>query len=394
MNYDVTIIGAGPVGSTIAFYLTSKDLSVCLIDKKRQIGYPLQCAGILSHHIFDLNELPQELILNKVKGAFLHTDNHMLNVQKDYDVAYVIDRIAYDDYLFNRAIESGAKFINQKAMDYDLEKGEVYLQNDEIIKSKVIVGCEGYNSGLSRHIGNTQSNFNASQILVEIDEENINSFRDFSGNNDDYVDTYIIEDIIPGFLWIIPIKDDKYRIGLFSNDSHKRQNEILKNFLNDYFEYEVIEKYKGFIPIFNEKNKLVDRRGVLIGDAAAQVKPTSGGGLLMAFDACKIAAEHICKAVSEDDIKYLNKYHEEFCDKYLKEFKYQFKVQKTFSMFSKEDFDYLFIKLKENDCEKVISTYGDMDNQSVLIKEFIKRGLIFKIIPKFLFKKVARLFGF
>ena len=122
MNYDVTIIGAGPVGSTIAFYLTSKDLSVCLIDKKRQIGYPLQCAGILSHHIFDLNELPQELILNKVKGAFLHTDNHMLNVQKDYDVAYVIDRIAYDDYLFNRAIESGAKFINQKAIDYDLEK--------------------------------------------------------------------------------------------------------------------------------------------------------------------------------------------------------------------------------------------------------------------------------
>ena len=29
MNYDVAIIGAGPVGSTIAFYLTLKGLSVC-----------------------------------------------------------------------------------------------------------------------------------------------------------------------------------------------------------------------------------------------------------------------------------------------------------------------------------------------------------------------------
>ena len=200
MNFDVAIIGAGPVGSTIAFYLTLKGLSVCLIDKKRQIGYPLQCAGILSHHILELNDLPEELILNKVKGAFLHTDNHILNVQKDYDVAYIIDRVAYDRYLFNKAIENGVEFINQKATDYDLDEGIVYLRNDEVIKSKVIVGCEGYNSGLSDYMGNNQSNFNASQILVEISKDNINKFRNSSKNNEDYVDTYLREDILPGFL--------------------------------------------------------------------------------------------------------------------------------------------------------------------------------------------------
>ena len=393
-DYDVTVIGAGPVGSTIAFYLAQKDLSVCLIDKKRQIGYPLQCAGILSHHIFELNELPESLILNKVKGAFLHTDNHTLNVQKDYEVAYIIDRIAYDEYLFNRAIENGAEFITQKAIDYDLDDGTVHLQNGEVIKSKVIVGCEGYNSGLSNHMGNEQSNFNASQLLVEISKENINKFRKSSKNSEDYVDTYLREDILPGFLWIIPIKNDCYRIGLFSNDCHKKQSEILNDFLNENFEYEIIEKYKGFIPIFDEKNKLVKARGVLIGDSAAQVKPTSGGGLLIAFDACKIACEYISKAIIEDDIKYLNGYQEKFLEKYLKEFKYQFKVHKTLNMLSNDDFDYLFTKLKENDCENLISTYGDMDNQSVLIKEFIKRGLILKIIPKFLFKKVAKIFGF
>ena len=61
---------------------------------------------------------------------------------------------------------------------------------------------------------------------------------------------------------------------------------------------------------------------------------------------------------------------------------------------SNEDLDYFFVKLKENDCEKLISEYGDMDTQSTLVKEFIKRGLIFKIIPKFLFKKVGNIFGF
>ena len=275
-----------------------------------------------------------------------------------------------------------------------MDDGIVYLQNGKIIKSKVIIGCEGYNSGLSNHMANTQSNFNASQLLVKISNENINKFRNTTKNNEDYVDTYLREDILPGFLWIIPINDNLYRIGLFSNDCHKKQDEILNNFLNDNFEYEIIEKYKGFIPIFDEKNKLVYKRGVLIGDAAAQVKPTSGGGLLIAFDACKIACEPICKTIAEDDIKYLNRYSEKFKDKYLKEFKYQFKVHQTLSMLSNDDFDYLFRKLKENDCENLISTYGDMDNQSVLIKEFIKRGLILKIIPKFLFKKVANIFGF
>ena len=87
-------------------------------------------------------------------------------------------------------------------------------------------------------------------------------------------------------------------------------------------------------------------------------------------------------------------YHEEFTKKYFKEFSYQFKVQNTLNLLNDEDLDYLFQKLGENDCERIISEYGDMDNQSVLVKEFIKRGLIFKIVPTFLFKKVVNIFGF
>ena len=75
-DFDAVIVGAGPVGSTIAYYLCRNGLNVAILDKKKQIGYPLQCAGILSGHIFDLNELPDEVVLNTVRGAFLHTQNH------------------------------------------------------------------------------------------------------------------------------------------------------------------------------------------------------------------------------------------------------------------------------------------------------------------------------
>lgn len=393
-DYDAVIVGAGPVGSTIAYYLANNGFKVTLIEKKKQIGYPLQCAGILSKHIFDFNTLPDEVILNTVTGAFLHTQNHILKVKKEEPVAYIIDRIAYDEYLLKRAINEGAQLINQKAVSFDIEKGITCLSNNQKIRSKIIIGCDGYNSILSNAIGNTQSNFTASQMLVKIEDEEMKQFRNSNEPVSDSVDTYLINDVLPGFLWIIPVSNNQYRIGLFSNHSHKKQDEILTDFLNKNFRFETCEKYKGFIPIFTDKNDIVKNRAVLIGDAAGQIKPTSGGGLLIAFDACKIACKYISKAISEDNIDILYEYQNEFNKKYQKEFNYQFKVQNTLNLLSDEDLDYLFFKLKENDCEELISQYGDMDTQSTLVKEFIKRGLIFKIIPTFLFKKVINIFGF
>ena len=393
-DYDVVVVGAGPVGSTISFYLAQNGLDVAIVEKKKQIGYPLQCAGILSKHIFENNDLPDEVIVNAVKGAFLHTKNHILNVEKQEDVAYIIDRIAYDQFLLNRAIENGVKLINQKVIDVDTEKGIAFFSNDERITSRIIVACDGYNSSISSIIGNDQRNFPASQMLVSIDEEVMSQFRKSDKPISDYVDTYLFEDILPGFLWIIPLTDNQYRIGLFSNQSHKEQGQFLMDFLNENFDYEIVEKYKGFIPIYDSENKLVENRVLLIGDAASQVKPTSGGGLLIAFDSCKIASRYITEAIQKDDIGILQGYQEEFTKKYSKEFNYQFKVQNTLNLLNDNDLDYLFQKLGENDCERIISEYGDMDNQSVLVKEFIKRGLIFKIVPTFLFKKVVNIFGF
>jgi geranylgeranyl reductase family protein len=391
---DVVVVGGGPIGSTVAYLIAEEGFSVFIVEKKTQIGYPLQCAGILSSNIVDYNSLPDEVIINTVKGAFLHTENHILNVEKEDTVAYVIDRIAYDEFLLKRAIENGARIINQKAVDFDVEEGITYFSNGESIKSKVIIGCDGYHSNASEALGNVQSNFKATQMLVKIADENMKSFRDSDKAINDYADTYLLDEILPGFLWIIPTRNQCYRIGLFSNQTHKEQSEVLNKFLNDNFEFEVIEKYRGFIPIFNGENNIAKDRMILIGDAAGQIKPTSGGGLIIGFDACRIACGYVTDAIENDDIRILEGYQKKFNKTYLKEFNYQFKVQRTLNLLTDEDLDYLFLKLKENDGEKLISQYGDMDTQSTLVKEFIKRGLIFKIIPTFLFKKVVNIFGF
>ena len=405
-DYDVTIIGAGPIGSTLAYELAKEDINVCLIDKKKVIGLPLQCAGIINKRVLDVNQFPDELILNKAKGAVLHSKNHSLTVSKEEDQAIIIDRVALDQFLYNRAIENGVdSYLSSKVLAIDDVEGKVSFQNESTeksIKSKIIVGADGPLSIVSSAFGNDFDYYCASQYLVKIEEDN---------NQMSFVDLYAYGDLFPGFIWQIPVSENIFRIGLFSNYDYKRQNEILNDFLMNEFQYEnyeIIEKYKGKIPIYSKDNKLFKNRALIIGDAASQIKPTTGGGLLIGFEAVKMAKKAIVNALDSEDFNSLNleketyddnkilqdclkSYQEDFEERFIKEFSYQFKVQKTLCTLSDDDLDYFFEKLKEKEADKLISEYGDMDNQSILVKEFLKRGLVLSLLPAIHKKELAKI---
>ena len=405
-DYDVTIIGAGPIGSTLAYELAKENINVCLIDKKKVIGLPLQCAGIINKRVLEINQFPDELILNKAKGAVLHSKNHSLSVSKEEDQAIIIDRVALDQFLYKRAIKNGVDaYLSSKVVAIDDVKGKVSFQNESTeksIRSKIIVGADGPLSIVSSAFGNDFDYYCASQYLVKVNEDN---------NDMPFVDLYAYGDLFPGFIWQIPVNKNIYRIGLFSNYDFKMQNEILDDFLeNDfkYDDYEIIEKYKGKIPIYNKKNRLYKNRALLIGDAASQIKPTTGGGLLIGFEAVEMAKNAIVKALNSEDFNSLNleketyddikilqdnfkSYQKDFEKRFLNEFSYQFKVQKTLCTLSDDDLDYFFEKLKEKEADKLISEYGDMDNQSILVKEFLKRGLILSLLPAIHKRELAKI---
>ena len=405
-DYDVTIIGAGPIGSTLAYELAKEDINVCLIDKKKVIGLPLQCAGIINKRVLDVNQFPDELILNKAKGAVLHSKNHSLTVSKEEDQAIIIDRVALDQFIYNRAIENGVdSYLSSKVLAIDDVEGKVSFKNESAeksIKSKIIVGADGPLSIVSSAFGNDFDYYCASQYLVKIEEDN---------NQMSFVDLYAYGDLFPGFIWQIPVSENIFRIGLFSNYDYKRQNEILNDFLMNEFQYEnyeIIEKYKGKIPIYNKENKLFKNRALIIGDAASQVKPTTGGGLLIGFEAVGMAKKAIVNALNSEDFNSLNlekethddkeilqnclkSYQDDFEERFIKEFSYQFKVQKTLCTLSDDDLDYFFEKLIEKEADKLISEYGDMDNQSILVKEFLKRGLVLTLLPAIHKRELAKI---
>lgn len=392
-DFDVAIIGGGPVGSTLAYNLVKENVSVCIVEKKRIIGYPLQCAGILSRDILDINDLPSDLILNKVKGSYLHSPNKLLKVEKEDSIAFIIDRVGYDQFLAKRAKDNGVKFFMQhKVKDIDIDKGLIKTNNGTIT-SKIIVGADGCNSLVSKKLKNESKCYNADQYLVRINQK----------FNHDYVDVFINEDVLPGFLWFIPVSDNLYRIGLFSNDDYKVQNSIIEDFLEskgafknsnlNISQYEILEKYHGYIPIYDKNKTIVNKRVILIGDAASQVKPTTGGGLILSFNTVNILSKIIVESLIKDDLAILNRYIDSFNDSFGDELKNEMKVHKTLNSLSNNDLDYLFDKVKLNNGEEFISKYGDMDKQIILIKEFLKTGLLFKILPTLLKTKISNIWN-
>lgn len=107
---------------------------------KKIIGIPLQCAGLISHRITEANVLPDDFILNSVRGAVLHSPSGIkLRVSKKRPEAHVIDRTAYDRYLADLAGEAGADVRTGTAVrDFSEATGEVEV-NGGTLKSTVLV---------------------------------------------------------------------------------------------------------------------------------------------------------------------------------------------------------------------------------------------------------------
>jgi flavin-dependent dehydrogenase len=169
-------------------------------------------------------------------------------------------------------------------------------------------------------------------------------------------------------------------VGLFTDGSYSEAEKLLNNQLKNADQ--IIEKHNGLIPKFNPNKRIVKNNTLLLGDAAGQVKPTTGGGLISGFNCVEIASNNSIKMLKENDNKHLLDYEKEYHKRYDDEFKAQKNVQNIIRDMTDDDFNYMFNQLKKYDVDKIISEHGDMDNQIPLLKELVKTGVIFKLVPK------------
>ena len=125
LDYDLIIIGAGPAGSTTARFAAEAGLRVLLVDKRQELGAPIQCSGAISGHGLAAAgiDADPEFIHEAIYGFAIYDESGQRTVH-DYrqlkpaeygpgkdkkPLGYVVDRRRFDRYLMTQAERAGAE---------------------------------------------------------------------------------------------------------------------------------------------------------------------------------------------------------------------------------------------------------------------------------------------
>lgn len=262
----IEIVGAGPVGCKVAELLAKSGEKVKIYEEHRKIGTPAHCAGIVSSRLKKVTGT--DAVINQVKYA------HFFGEKVDFFIkgkADIIDRVKFDRQMAEKAESAGAELILGKRAKLSQLKGEK------------IVACDGARSGIRSHFVKYPHLLPSAQYIVrhkiDPDTAEIHFWPLYN---------------TPGlFLWVVPLSSRESRVGVASTQPKK----ILDSFMKKRFpKAKIGEKMAGTV-VIGGPVKADWGRVLLCGDAAGQVKATTGGGLVTGTICAEACANHILDRV-------------------------------------------------------------------------------------------------
>ncbi len=220
LEYDTVVVGAGPIGGYVAGKIAEKNNKVIIFEKNRQIGTPVNCAGLVSPRVFDFLDIQKEKVIqNTLKGANIHSPTgNILTIGGNKVHAYAIDRTKFDNEIIKKSKEKGVQvYLENNVLSAQKigEYIEITTSKKHEVKTKLVIGADGpYSKIRDRFILPEPKEF-LRGIGAEITNTNLNP---------EFVEIFVGEKIAPGFFaWIIPTnnKGTNARAGLCINQNIK-----------------------------------------------------------------------------------------------------------------------------------------------------------------------------
>ncbi len=272
----VHVVGAGPAGSVAAISAVRSGHDVSLYEEHPCAGIPTNCSGLISKE--GLESLKgfvdyKRHAIHKMRGAILDFAGVQLKVDSKKDIAYVINRASFDAELAENAEREGAKAFYSKKMEKPFPEG-------------TLIGADGPNSTvassflfprISRFVGTAQAEVK------------------YDGQMPDFARVFLSNEKFPGFFaWMIPRNEEQADVGAGCVLPGNPNNAL-----------ESLSKYAG-IPLPKERSHFIipvaqrqltaarirKRNVLLAGDAAGQVKSTTGGGVVFGAKCAALAGKN------------------------------------------------------------------------------------------------------
>jgi len=369
----VNIIGAGPIGLHCAALLAEEGFEISVFEEHSTVGRPVQCAGLISRSGIEDQKIELgNSVLNEVKGAKIFSPGgEFLTIERNETVAYVVDRFLFDQMFFKKAKRLGCEIKTESKL-IDVRGNSLFMQSNghgELLKSKITVGADGAHSVVRHAIFPKlfEKDFvHAMQIRAE-------------GKFDKTLAEMHFGSFAPGFFaWVVPESSTVARIGLGVKPGNN-PGDSLKEFLGQkYPNVRTLSKSSALIPIAQPAKELVSDSVLLVGDAAAQTKATTGGGLIFGLRASEACAEAISNYLKHRHP--LANYARNLQD-VNKDLALHWKLHNYIQGLKPKKFDSLIRKAKDAGVEEFLQDFGDMDKPSLFLRKMLLKPKMWGLVP-------------
>lgn len=360
-SYDIVVVGAGPAGSVAALFASRKGASVALLEKDGEIGIPVRCAEATSEvDLQRLIEVQPEWIANYVTRARLFAPSLTYVEIPLPSRGIILNRRLFDSGLAAAAAKAGADVYTKayvSGVDFSQETPIVTVNyRGEQIKftTKIVIAADGVESRVARWAG----------IRSQTALKDIESCAQYLMGNiptiNDCIDFYFHDKWAPGgYAWVFPKGDSVANVGLGVNCAKpmaKPPLRLLDDFCRQLFPQGVrLATVLGGVPVAQSLDRLVSDNLLIVGDAARQANPVTGGGILAAITAGKMAGEVAATAVQRKkyDFRALKSYQDEWNRSVGRDYKRFYKIKEWMLTLTNADLNNIADSLQQYRPEEI-----------------------------------------
>ena len=348
-NYDIIIVGGGPSGSMSAYEIAKAGYSVCILEKTKKIGSPVRCGEAVGQSgLAQFFEPKERWIKSKILSIKLVSPNST-EVELDFDkeTGFILDRTIFDYDLSEIASDSGAEIYTESYVkNLIIEDGFVKgveverLGEVEKIYSKIVIGADGIDSRVGRWGGlKTNVRMKDMESCFQYTVDNIHL-------NQEQMVMYVGSNYAPGgYLWIFPKGNNSANIGIGISGKHskyKSAKKYLDSFMKEkYPDVSILKSVCGGVICAKPIRNPISNGLMLVGDAAHQINPMTGGGIISGMKAGMIAGIVASEAIEKNDLQssFLKKYYDRMYSDFGKNYERFYRIKETVNNLTDDDLD-------------------------------------------------------